>query len=87
MAARTIDALPAAGEVVRGLLATATLEEADLAPLAQQVPVLAALAVGRVKALARHVDATGGAVMLALERVDASDRRVRRGPSSGGSRS
>jgi len=80
IARRTILELPAAGEVVRGLLATATLEEADVAPLSQQVPVLAALGAPRLKGLARHVDPTGGALMLALERVDPSDRRVRRGP-------
>ena len=80
MARRTILALPAAGELVRGLLASATLEEADVAPLAQQAPVLAALAAPRVKGLARHVDATGGAVLLAIERIDPSDRRMRRVP-------
>ena len=80
MARRTITALPAAGEVVRALLASATLEESDVAPLAQQVPVIAALGVPRLKAVARHVDSTGGAVMIAIERVDPSDRRVRRIP-------
>ncbi len=78
MAGRTLAEVPAALEPLRALLARATLEPADIAPLAQKAPVLVELSWPRLHAVARHAAATGGALSLALERIDPSDRRLRR---------
>ena len=78
MASHAIEAIPQAADVVRGLLARGALEEFDVSPVEQRVPLRVDLAVPRFRALARHGDATGGPIHLALERVDPSDRRLRR---------
>lgn len=79
MTNETLAAIPAAADPLRALLAHATLEPADVAPLAQKSAVLAAVPAHRLKGtIARHAMPTGGPLLLALERVDPSDRRIRR---------
>ncbi len=78
MANQTIAAIPAAAEPLRALLARGTLDPADIAPLAQKGAVLVELPTHRIRAVARHASPTGGPLHLALERVDPSDRRLRR---------
>lgn len=74
----TIAAIPAASEPLRALLARGSLDPADIAPLAQRTAVLAELPSHRLRMIARHSSPTGGPLLLALERVDPSDRRARR---------
>ena len=78
IAARTTNEVPEADGLEHALLANGRLEESDVAPLQGRVALLSALPATRVRPLARHVDATGDALLLPLERVDPSDRRARR---------
>lgn len=78
VARRAMGALPSAADPIRALLARGVLESPDLAPLAQRVPVLAELPSARLRGVARNTSPTGGAPLLALERVEPSDRRIRR---------
>jgi len=78
MATRTLETIPKAADLVRGLLAHGTLEEADASPLAQQATLLVDLPASRVRLLARHADPTGGPLRISVERVDPSERRARR---------
>jgi hypothetical protein len=78
MATRTLAEVPSANETLRALLARGVVDVADLAPLAPRAPVLDELPAARVKPVARHAASTGGPLLLALERVDPSDRRLRR---------
>ena len=78
MTNETIAAIPAAADPLRALLARGTLDPSDVAPLAQKTGVLADLPVHRLRLAARHSSPTGGPMILALERVDPSDRRARR---------
>jgi hypothetical protein len=80
MANQTIATIPAAADPLRALLARGVLDPSDVAPLAQKAGVLSDLPVHRVRAVARHAAPTGGPLTLALERVDPSDRRLRRPP-------
>ncbi|MGZ3450657.1 MAG: hypothetical protein ACXVEF_13735 [Polyangiales bacterium] len=77
MATRTLAEVPGSNETLRALLARGVIDGADLAPLAQRAPVLDGLPAARVKLVARHAASTGGPLLLALERVDPSDRRLR----------
>jgi hypothetical protein len=74
----TMAALPTAADPLRALLARGVLDPADVAPLAQKTTVLASLPSHRLRSIARHAAPTGGPLILALERVDPSDRRLRR---------
>jgi hypothetical protein len=78
LAKRTIDVLPASALVLNGLIARGLIEESDLSPLTERTPVLAELQVARLRAFSRHVDPSGEALGLTIERVDPSDRRLRR---------
>lgn len=78
MTNETLAAVPPAADPLRALLSHATLEPADVAPLSQKTAVLTSLRAHRLKAIARHASPTGGPLLLALERVDPSDRRIRR---------
>lgn len=78
MATATIAELPSAAAPLRALLARGALEAADTAPLALEAAVLVDLPFARVRGVARHVSPTGGPLIIALERVDPSDRRLRR---------
>ncbi len=74
----TIAAFPQANVLLRGYLSNGVLAEADVSPLTQQVPLFSTLPAARLLGLARHVDATGEALLVALERIDPSDRRLHR---------
>src|SRR5207244_736721 len=74
----TLAALPSAADPLRALLARGALDPSDVAPLAQKTAVIAQLPAHRLRSIARHASSTGGALILALERVDPSDRRIRR---------
>lgn len=82
LAVRTTHAVmaeePAIREVVRALLARGGLEPADLSPLAQRVSLVADVAPARLRGIARHAQPLGTAIAFFLERVDPSDRRLRR---------
>lgn len=82
LAVRTTHAVmaeePAIREVMRALLARGGLEPADLAPLAQRVALVADVAPARLRGIARHAQPLGTAIAFYLERVDPSDRRLRR---------
>ncbi len=69
---------PATREIVRALLARGNLEPSDMASLAQRVPLVADVAYGRLRGVSRHAQPLGTAVAFFLERVDPSDRRLRR---------
>lgn len=78
MATATIGEIPSAAAPLRALLARGALEAADTAPLALDAAVLVDLPFARLRGVARHVSPTGGPLVIALERVDPSDRRLRR---------
>jgi hypothetical protein len=78
LAGRTLDEAPGASDVLRALIAHGDLDEPDVSPLAEHAPMLAEVPVSRLRAVARHVDPTGGPLILALERIDPSDRRLHR---------
>jgi hypothetical protein len=78
MANQTIATIPAAADPLRALLARGVLDGSDIAPLAQKGAVLAELPAHRLRGVARHAAPTGGPLTIALERVDPSDRRLRR---------
>lgn len=71
---------PAVRDVVRALLARGGLEPSDLAPLAQRVALVADVSYARLRGVARHAQPLGTAVAFFLERIDPSDRRLRRPP-------
>lgn len=78
MTNETLAALPSAADPLRALLARGILDPSDVAPLAQKTAVIAELPAHRLRPIARHAAPTGGPLILALERVDPSDRRLRR---------
>jgi len=69
---------PAVRDIVRALLARGGLEPSDLSPLAQRVALVADVSYARLRGVARHVQPLGTAVAFFLERIDPSDRRLRR---------
>lgn len=78
MANATIAEVEAAADPLRALLARGTLEPSDASPLALKAALLTDLPFTRVRNVSRYVAPTGGPLVVHLERIDPSDRRLRR---------
>jgi hypothetical protein len=78
MAHATIAEVPTAADPLRALLAHGTLEPSEASPLALRAALLVDLPFARVRALSRHLEPSGGPMIVHLERIDPSDRKLRR---------
>lgn len=78
MANVTIGDVPTAADPLRALLAHGTIEPSDASPLALKAALLTDLGFARIRPVARYVEPTGGPLIVHLERIDPSDRKLRR---------
>lgn len=78
MATLAVQRLPRGAELLRSTLATGLVTESGSSPLAADASLVVDLPVARLREIARHLDPSLGAMRAPLERVDPSDRRLRR---------
>jgi hypothetical protein len=78
MATRTAMRFPRAAELLRSTLAESVVTESGSSPLAADATLVLDLPAARLREVARHVDPILGVLRIPLERVDPSDRRLRR---------
>jgi hypothetical protein len=78
MATRAVSRLPRSGELLRSTLAVGEVTESGSSPCAADATLVVDLPSARLREVARHVDPSLGSIRLPLERVDPSDRRLRR---------
>jgi len=78
MANATIAEVPTAADPLRALLSRGAIEPSDASPLALKAALLTELPFARVRGVARYIEPTGGPLIVHLERIDPSDRKLRR---------
>jgi hypothetical protein len=78
MVTRATSRVPRAGELLRSMLAVGEVTESGSSPCAADATLVVDLPSARLREVARHLDPSLGAIRLPLERVDPSDRRLRR---------
>jgi hypothetical protein len=78
MSTLAVARVPRAAELLRATLASGVVTESGSSPVAADATLILDLPSVRLRELARHLDVTLGVLRAPLERVDPSDRRLRR---------